>query len=46
MQDIIHVLRKLNDDKRNKVVVNSGRNHATLERWFVRRLCGRARRIL
>lgn len=33
-QQLRDLLRKLTADKRNKVVINSGRNHEILDKWF------------
>lgn len=32
--ELLKILKQLTDDKRNKVVISSGREHATLEKWF------------
>jgi len=32
--ELMGILEKLSDNKKNKVVISSGRNQATLEKWF------------
>jgi len=32
--ELLNILKKLASDKRNKVVISSGREHSTLEKWF------------
>lgn len=32
--ELIALLQKISDDKANQVVINSGRDHFTLEKWF------------
>ncbi len=33
-EQLLELLRRLSGDKRNKVVINSGRNHQMLDKWF------------
>lgn len=33
-QELLELLKEMAVDKRNKVVINSGRNHKTLDKWF------------
>jgi trehalose 6-phosphate synthase/phosphatase len=33
-KELMGILEKLSDNKKNKVVISSGRNQATLEKWF------------
>lgn len=33
-EQLLKLLKKMNADKRNKVVINSGRSHKTLDKWF------------
>lgn len=33
-EELLELLKKITSDKRNKVVINSGRNHEALDEWF------------
>ncbi len=33
-QELLDLLKELTSDKKNKVVINSGRNHQVLDKWF------------
>ncbi len=33
-EQLLELIRKISADKRNKVVINSGRNHQILDKWF------------